>query len=120
MEEAIQPYADTITVNNGESLVLHPGDFMLAYTREYVELPNYLAARVEGRSSYGRIGLSVHQTASTIRATFQGQIRLEISHVGKLPCRLYPGEPICQMVIERLSSPAESSLQSPFQEQREG
>ena len=119
LEESIQPYTDTITVADGNSLVLNPGDFALAYTREFVELPNYLAARVEGRSSYARIGLSVHQTASTIHATFQGQIRLEISHVGKLPCRLYPGEPICQMVIERLSSPAESTLQSPFQEQRE-
>ena len=119
LEEAIQDYTDTITVADGDSLVLNPGDFVLAYTREYVELPNYLAARVEGRSSYARIGLSVHQTASTIHSTFQGQIRLEISHVGKLPCRLYPGEPICQVVIERLSSPAESALQSPFQEQRE-
>ena len=119
LEEAFQPYTDTIKVADGDSLVLYPGDFVLAYIREYVELPNYLAARVDGRSSCARIGLSVHQTASTVRETFQGQVRLEISHVGKLPCRLYPGKPICQMAIERLSSPAESSLQSPFQEQRE-
>ena len=119
LERAIEPYTTLITVPDGESLVFHPGDFALAYTREFVELPNYLAARVEGRSSYARVGLSVHQTASTIHATFQGQIRLEISHSGKLPCRLYPGEPICQMIIERLSSPAEKTLQSPFQEQRE-
>ena len=119
LEEELKPYGDVITVLDGEHLVLRPGDFVLAYTREFVEIPNYLAARVEGRSSYARLGISVHQTASTIHATFRGQIRLEISHVGRLACRLYPGERICQMVIERLSSPAESSLQSPFQEQRE-
>lgn len=119
LEEVIQSYADVITVPDGDYLVLRPGDFVLAYTREFVEMPNYLAARVEGRSSYARLGISVHQTAPTIHATFHGQIRLEISHSGRLACRLYPGERICQMVIERLSSPAESSLQSPFQEQRE-
>lgn len=119
LEEVIQSYADVINVPDGDYLVLRPGDFVLAYTRELVEVPNYLAARVEGRSSYARLGISVHQTAPTIHATFRGQIRLEISHSGRLACRLYPGERICQMVIERLSSPAESSLQSPFQEQRE-
>ena len=119
LEEVLRFYSDVITVPDGDYLVLRPGDFVLAYTREFVEMPNYLAARVEGRSSYARLGISVHQTAPTIHATFRGQIRLEISHSGRLACRLYPGERICQMVIERLSSPAESSLQSPFQEQRE-
>ncbi len=117
LEEAIRPFTDTFDVQDGNHLILRPGDFVLAYTRESVVMLNYLAARVEGRSSYARVGVSVHQTASTIHATFRGQIRLEISHVGHLPCRLYPGEPICQMVIERLSSPAERSLISQFQRQ---
>ena len=118
LEEAIRPYSRVVTVPDGQYLDLRPGDFALAYTREYVEIPNYLAARVEGRSSYARVGISVHQTASTIHATFQGQIRLEISHTGYLSCRLQPGEPICQLVIEKLSRPAERTLQSDFQEQR--
>ena len=118
LEQAIRAYGRVITVPDGQFLDLRPGDFVLAYTREYVEIPDYLAARVEGRSSYARFGVSVHQTASTIHATFQGQIRLEISHTGYLGCRLQPGEPICQLVIEKLSSPAERTLQSDFQEQR--
>ncbi len=119
LEETIKPYGDSITVLDGQSLVLHPGDFVLAYTREFVEMPNYLAARVEGRSSYARLGISVHQTASTIHATFAGQIRLEISRTGTLACRLHPGARICQMVIERLASPAEGNLRSQFQSRRE-
>ena len=119
LDEFLRSHGKVITIPDGDYLTLHPGDFVLAYTREFVEMPNYLAARVEGRSSYARIGVSVHQTASTIHATFRGQIRLEISHVGPLDCRLYPGERICQMVIERLSSPAERSLTSQFQQQQE-
>ena len=118
LEQAIRDHGRVITVPDGQFLDLRPGDFVLAYTREYVEIPDYLAARVEGRSSYARVGVSVHQTASTIHATFQGQIRLEISHAGYLGCRLQPGDPICQLVIEKLSSPAERTLQSDFQEQR--
>ena len=118
LEQAIRAYGRVITVPDGQFLDLRPGDFVLAYTREYVEIPDYLAARVEGRSSYARVGISVHQTASTIHATFQGQIRLEISHTRYLGCRLQPGEPICQLVIEKLSRPAERTLQSGFQRQR--
>lgn len=117
LEQVIQDYGREIIVPDGQYLDLRPGDFILSYTREYIEIPNYLAARVEGRSSYARIGVSVHQTASTIHSTFRGQIRLEISHTGHLSCRLRPGEPICQLVIEKLSRPAEKTLQSNFQQQ---
>lgn len=115
LEQAIRPYGRDINVPDGQSFDLRPGDFILAYTKEFIEIPNYLAARVEGRSSYARVGVSVHQTASTIHATFRGQIRLEISHAGRLSCRLQPGTPICQLVIEKLSRPAEKTLQSDFQ-----
>ncbi len=118
LETTLESLSIRRDLDEGETLTLSPGDFVLAYTREYVELPNYLAARVEGRSSYARLGISVHQTAPTIHATFSGQIRLEISHNGPYSCKLSPGSKICQMIIERLGSPAERSLRSQFQRQR--
>ena len=72
LEEVIHSYADVIDVLDGDYLVLRPGDFVLAYTREFVEMPNYLAARVEGRSSYARLGISVHQTAPDHSRHFPG------------------------------------------------
>ena len=117
LEKTLEPYGTKSNLADGESLTLDPGDFVLAFTRESIELPNYLAARIEGRSSYARLGISVHQTAPTIHATFTGHIRLEISHNGLFSCQLSPGSKICQMVIERLGSPAERSLKSQFQDQ---
>ena len=118
-EDVIARYGDTQTLVPDEYFLLEPGQFVLTYTLEYVVMPNYLAARVEGRSSLARLGISIHQTAPTVHATFEGQLRLEISHNGPFPCRLYPGHRICQLVIERLGSPAQTSLDSPFQAQRQ-
>ena len=119
VEEIAETYGDTQTVTNGEAFSLAPGQFVLAYTLEHITLPNYLAARVEGRSSLARLGISIHQTASTVHATFEGQLRLEISHNGVFDCKIYPGQTICQLVIERLGSPSLSRLNSPFQHQRQ-
>ena len=117
LETTLKPLGTERILADGEALTLNPGDFVLAFTKESVELPNYLAARVEGRSSYARLGISVHQTAPTIHATFSGQIRLEISHNGLFSCKLSPNSKICQLVVERLGSPAERSLRSQFQSQ---
>ncbi len=119
LEKTLEPFGTKKVLAAGDSLTLNPGDFVLGFTRESVELPNFLAARVEGRSSYARLGISVHQTAPTIHATFSGQIRLEISHNGLFACKLSPGSKICQMVIERLGSPAQRSLNSQFQSQEQ-
>lgn len=119
VEEVIARYGDTRALAAGESFLLRPGQFVLTYTLEYIRLPNYLAGRVEGRSSLARLGLSIHQTAPTVHATFEGQLRLEISHNGPFPCRLYPGQKVCQLVIERLGSPSQSRLNSLFQQQRQ-
>ena len=116
-ERVAETYGNRTILANDESFVLHPGQFVLTYTQEYLRLPNYLAARVEGRSSLARLGISIHQTAPTVHATFEGKLRLEISHNGPYACRLYPGQRICQLIIERLSSPSQSSLNSPFQRQ---
>ena len=92
---------------------------ILAYTQEIIEMPNYLAARVEGRSSLARLGISIHQTAPTVHANFEGQLRLEMSHSGPYACKIYPGYRVCQLVIERLGSPSQTAIKSPFQRQRQ-
>lgn len=119
IETVIQQYAEEETIGDGENFTLKPQSFVLAYTREYIKLPNYLAARVEGRSSLARLGVSIHQTAPTVHATFEGQLRLEILNNGTLDILLTPGMKFCQLVIERLGSPAVSTLGSPFQRQRQ-
>ena len=101
----------------GNYLELKPGEFVLGYTAERIELPLHLAARVEGKSSLARFGLSIHQSAPTVHADFRGNIRLEISNVGPFLCRLTPGIPICQLIIEELKTPATEPLRSRFQNQ---
>ncbi len=120
VEDIIEEYGNTRSLAEGETFRLNPGQFILAYTLEYIELPNYLTARVEGRSSLGRLGISIHQTAPTVHATFQGQLRLEILNSGPFPCLLHPGQRICQLVIQKLSTPSETTLASWFQGQRQG
>ena len=116
-EAVASQYGTVREVPDGEYLDLQPGGFVLASTLERVEMPLDLAARVEGKSSIARFGLSVHQTAPTIHADFRGTIRLEISNVGPYVCRLKPGIRICQLIIEELKDPATEPLQSRFQDQ---
>lgn len=117
VEAIVKAVGDEITVEEGKTREIAPGEFLLAYTQEHIELPNYLAARVEGRSTLARLGLSIHQTAPTVHATFKGQLRLEIMNNGPLPCKLSPGIAICQLILERLGWPALRSLTSAFQDQ---
>ena len=117
IEAGIRRYGETRTLAEGQTFTLEPGAFVLAYTLEEVELSNDLAARVEGRSTLGRLGISIHQTAPTVHATFKGQLRLEISCNGPFQCILHPGQRICQLIIERLGRPASTPLSSRFQGQ---
>ena len=117
IEAGIKRYGETRTLAEGETFTLEPGDFVLAYTLEEIELSRELAARVEGRSTLGRLGISIHQTAPTVHATFKGQLRLEISCNGPFKCILPPGMRICQLIIERLGQPASTPLLSRFQGQ---
>lgn len=89
-----------------DGIEICPGDFVLATTKERVEIPDDLVAHVLGRSSLGRLGISVHQTAGYIDPGFKGQITLELSNHGPAPVSLSPGQRICQIVFEELSSPA--------------
>jgi dCTP deaminase len=91
-----------------EPFILHPGEFVLASTYEVVTLPDDVAARLEGKSSLGRLGLLTHSTAGFIDAGFSGHVTLELSNVATLPIKLWPGMKIGQLCFFRLSSPAEA------------
>ncbi len=91
-----------------EPFILHPGEFVLGSTYEVVTLPDDVAARLEGKSSLGRLGLLTHSTAGFIDPGFSGHVTLELSNVATLPIKLWPGMKIGQFCFFRLSSPAES------------
>lgn len=93
--------------NPGEPFIIQPGDFALGVTLEKVTLPNDLVARVEGRSSLGRLGIIVHSTAGFVDPGFAGTITLEITNINRMPVALYPGMRVCQLAFETLTSPAE-------------
>ena len=90
-----------------EPFILHPGEFALASTYEVITLPDDVAARVEGKSSIGRLGLLTHATAGFIDPGFSGHVTLELSNVATLPIKLWPGMKIGQLCMFQLSSPSE-------------
>jgi dCTP deaminase len=96
-----------VDVDPGDAFILHPGEFVLASTYELFSLPDNLAARLEGKSSLGRLGLLTHSTAGWIDPGFNGHVTLELSNVATLPIKLWPGMKIGQMCLFRTSSPAE-------------
>ena len=90
-----------------EAFILHPGEFVLGSTYEVCSLPDDIAARVEGKSSLGRLGLLTHATAGFVDPGFSGHVTLELANVATLPIKLYPGMKIGQLCMFRLTSPAE-------------
>ena len=106
-EEDIAEYMESSTVPEGEAFIIHPNEFALATTQEYVKVPDDLVARVEGRSSMGRLGVTMHVTAGYVDPGFEGRITLEISNIGAMPVALYPGLRVCQLVFETMTTPAE-------------
>ena len=97
-----------VEVEGDEPFILHPGEFVLGATYESVTLPNDIAARLEGKSSLGRLGLLTHSTAGFIDPGFSGHVTLELSNVATLPIKLWPGMKIGQLCFFRLTSPAEN------------
>jgi len=92
---------------SGEMFVIHPGEFVLGVTAEYVELPDDIVARIEGKSSLGRLGLIVHATAGFVDPGFKGTLTLEITNLTRVPIKLYPGLLIAQLSFMTLDAPAE-------------
>ena len=97
-----------IEVDPNEPFILHPGEFVLGSTFEFVSLPDDIAARLEGKSSLGRLGLLTHSTAGFVDPGFKGHVTLELSNVATLPIKLWPGMKIGQLCFFKLSSPSES------------
>jgi dCTP deaminase len=96
-----------VELDADQPFILHPGEFVLGSTFEMVSLPDDVAARLEGKSSLGRLGLLTHSTAGFIDPGFSGHVTLELSNVATLPIKLWPGMKIGQMCFFRLSSAAE-------------
>ncbi|MFA6887953.1 MAG: dCTP deaminase [Candidatus Woesearchaeota archaeon] len=100
---------ELVTKNEGDPFIIHPGEFVLGSTMESVLIPRYLVARLDGRSSWGRLGIIVHSTAGSVHPGYVGQLTLEIANISKVPVKLWPGLRVCQIMFEQLSSPCEKS-----------
>lgn len=96
-----------VQVDENEPFVLHPNSFVLAVTMEHVELADDIVARLEGRSSLGRLGIIVHATASIIDPGWQGRIVLELANHGQMPVALYTGMRVCSITFEPVSTPVD-------------
>lgn len=103
----------TVVDDNG-SIIVFPGDFYLANTKEYFEFPDFIEGELTGRSSVGRMGITVHQTAGIFDPGFRGEGVLEINNVGNRPVKLEPGMRIAQMVFHKMSGRASV----PYNEER--
>jgi dCTP deaminase len=104
---------ELLTVADDEPFVLHPGEFVLGQTLEWVELPNDLVARLEGKSSLGRLGLLIHSTAGYVDPGWKGNLTLELSNVANLPIALYFGMKIGQISFFEMSSPVDRPYGTP-------
>lgn len=114
---------ELIEIGEDDGFILHPGEFVLGSTAERVRLPDDLVARLEGKSSLGRLGLLIHSTAGFVDAGFDGHLTLELSNVANLPITLYPGMKIGQISFLRMTTPADApygsaSAGSKYQGQR--
>ncbi|UGS34127.1 dCTP deaminase [Capillimicrobium parvum] len=96
-----------VAVDEGAPFVIHPGEFVLGVTEERVAIPDDIVARIEGKSSLGRLGLIVHATAGFVDPGFEGTLTLEITNLTRVPIKLYPQLPIAQLSFMALDRPAE-------------
>jgi len=115
---------ELVEIGGDDPFILHPGEFVLGSTFERVGLPNDLVARLEGKSSLGRLGLLIHSTAGYVDPGWDGNLTLELSNVANLPITLYDGMKIGQISFQRLTSPAEvpygdASIGSKYRGQRD-
>ncbi|OGY25763.1 MAG: dCTP deaminase [Candidatus Woykebacteria bacterium RBG_16_43_9] len=97
-----------INVTNEEPFIMRPGEFVLATTKESLELDDDLIGRLEGRSSLGRLGIIVHSTAARFDPGWVGKPVMELGNIGMMPVAIYTGMRICSFTFEQLSSPAQT------------
>ncbi|MFQ5826824.1 MAG: dCTP deaminase [Dehalococcoidia bacterium] len=113
LKQQLDGLTEEVQLEKNQYFSLQPGEFVLGSTLEHVGLPDDLVARLEGKSSLGRVGLLVHSTAGYVDPGWRGRLTLELSNVSKLPILLYPGMKISQISFLRLSTPAERPYGSP-------
>jgi len=108
MERQIREYTEVVHIEPLEAFILHPGEFALGCTLEYLVLPDNIAGRLEGRSTWGRVGLQVHSTAGLVDPGFEGTLTFELHNMGKLPLPLFAGVRIAQISFHRCTPVAQS------------
>ena len=113
VRKGAEELTERVEITDDVPFILHPGEFVLGSTLENIGLPNDLVARVEGKSSLGRLGLLIHSTAGYVDPGFKGHLTLELSNVANLPITLYFGMKIGQLSYVRLTSEAEFPYGSP-------
>jgi dCTP deaminase len=123
VKQPMEELTEAVEINDVEPLILHPGEFVLGSTLERLALPHNLVARLEGKSSLGRLGLLIHSTAGFVDPGWDGHVTLELSNVANLPITLYASMKIGQLSFMELSEPAETpygsaSIGSKYQGQR--
>ena len=107
VKEEMPDLTELVEVKPDEPFILHPGEFVLGSTAERIGIPNDLVARLEGKSSLGRLGLLIHSTAGYVDPGWDGYLTLELSNVATLPITLYPGMKIGQISFFMLTTPAD-------------
>jgi dCTP deaminase len=107
VKENQENLTELITIADDGVFMLHPGEFVLGSTLERIAVPDDLVARIEGKSSLGRLGLIIHSTAGFIDAGFDGHVTLELTNIATLPITLYPGMKIGQVSFMHMTTPAE-------------
>jgi len=113
VRQAQPDLTELLEVRDDEPFILHPGEFVLGQTLEWVELPIDLVARLEGKSSLGRLGLLIHSTAGYVDPGWKGNLTLELSNVANLPIALYFGMRIGQISFHGMSSPVDRPYGTP-------
>jgi len=108
VKQDLEDLTELVAIDPEGVFMLHPGEFVLGSTLERVVVPDDLVARIEGKSSLGRLGLLIHSTAGFIDAGFDGHITLELSNVASLPITIYPGMKIGQISFVQMTTPADN------------
>src|SRR5688500_11108627 len=116
VRKPMEDLTELVEVSDSEPFVLHPGEFVLGQTLERVSLPDDLVARLEGKSSIGRLGLLIHSTAGFVDPGFEGNLTLELSNLANLPITIYQGMPIGQISFMRL----DGSVEHPYGDRAAG
>lgn len=108
VKQDLADLTESVEASDEDPFILHPGEFVLGSTLERIALPDDLVARLEGKSSLGRLGLLIHSTAGFIDAGWDGQITLELSNVASLPITLYPGMKVGQVSFMQMTTVADN------------